>query len=118
MNQEELEACLSKWQKILRLQDWNVHVEVKRERDMEMEGRCAELSCQEPTRHAWIVIRDPTDYPDTAAEPQDMEMSIVHELLHIYTRPFDLPGQGPKHIAEEWLIEAVCHALVRLSRQG
>jgi hypothetical protein len=68
-------------------------------------------------RQATIKILESIDYPPDCLLPEDQEATLVHELLHIYTQPFDLPGTGPKQLAEEQMLNALAHALVALERE-
>jgi hypothetical protein len=117
VTQQELDALVAEWQARLRLRDWIVEIEVVRGRDMSREECAGELWVSENLRCATISLRDELDY-DESSRPFDPEMVIVHELLHLYTRPFGLPREGPKHIAEEQMIEAVSQALVKAKREG
>lgn len=81
--QEELDVCVARWQKILRLQDWEIQARIKRRNDMpnpDCYGNCQ----VHPLHHAAeISIEDATDYHDFFAVPLDHEQIVVHELLHV-----------------------------------
>lgn len=118
LTKEAALACCAKWQARLRLLDWQILLDIKRSRDLELEGKEATISRLYPNRIAWITLMDPVDYPEGCALPQDHEVNIVHELLHIMTGYFDLPNEGPMHIWEEQAITAISQALVALDREG
>lgn len=84
---------------------------------MNLKGN-AEIEATLPKRMATIRILDPVDYPDGLAEPQDMELSLVHELLHIHLFPlFADREEEMRMIAEEQAIEAISRGLIALNRK-
>jgi hypothetical protein len=105
------------WQQILRLQDWTITVEIKRDRDMETSRNGGEIVTLPKHRRAWIYLLDPTDIRPEALPENDMEKILIHELLHIYTEPFGLPDDGPKNTVEEQMINALAEALLKLDRR-
>ena len=67
---------------------------------------------------ALISILDPRDYPDSPFE-QDMEVSLVHELLHIPLRYITEPELNSlEDIHLEAFIESMAKLLVKLSREA
>lgn len=116
LTEEELRVKCCEWQRILRLQDWIVVTKIKRDRDMALEGVCGECSWQLSKRMAAINILDPIDYPPDSIEPHDMELTLVHELLHLHFAA--LHDQDENEIPEEQAIEAISRGLVYLARRG
>lgn len=115
---EELLAKCEEWQKILRLQDWIITVHIRRERDFTLSDSNAEIITTLPKRMATIHILDPIDYPPDQSEPQDMELSLVHELLHIHLFTFFADREDEMRIvAEEQAIEAISRGLIALARK-
>jgi len=84
LNQEELDRLLAEWQKRLRLQDWDVKAKIVRARDLDSFDRSAQVSWTFNSRTALIKIMDPIDYPHNCEWPNDLEESLVHELLHLH----------------------------------
>lgn len=116
---EQLQEKCAKWQKILRLQDWILNVSIRRERDFCTKESNAEIIPSLPKRMATIRIIDPVDYDPNQSEPQDMELSLVHELLHIHLfQLFADREDEMRLVAEEQAIEAISRGLIALSRQG
>ena len=65
---------------------------------------------------ALISILDSTDYPD-GPFPQDMEVTLVHELLHIPMRYFVDPAPGTLEATHlEAFIERTARLLVEQDR--
>jgi hypothetical protein len=114
--EEKLREKCAEWQKILRLQDWIINVRICREWDMLSSDCNAEIEIVLPKRMATIRVLDPVDYPDNLSEDQDMELSLVHELLHIHFWPFTERLDGLHQVAEEQAIEAISRGLVELYR--
>jgi hypothetical protein len=116
---EQLKAKCAEWQKILRLEDWTIFIEIHRARDLKTENSQAEIEPFLLKRMAKIRILAPIDYEPTCWTPQDMEVSLVHELLHIHLfQLFADRENESRQIAEEQAIEAISRALVGLYRRG
>lgn len=115
MTQEELVALCVEWQKILRLQDWNIIVKIVRERGMNKPDREGEITIFHKAKEANIRLLDPVDYPPTCTQPQDMEAVLVHELLHIQ---FEFCIDDEDNTAMEIAVELTAQALVNLKRKG
>lgn len=118
MTIEELRERCKVWQGRLRLSDWDVTVEIKRARDMQNDDCAGEVERILNVRRAWIVLRDLVDTRSECQDENDLEITLVHELIHLYTEPLDLPSTGLKHTAEEQMIDALARALVALDREG
>ncbi|WP_136604659.1 hypothetical protein [Paenibacillus dokdonensis] len=117
-NKQLQEKC-AEWQRILRLQDWIVDIGISRSRDMNLDNAQAEIVPCLPKRMATVRILDSVDYPPDCAEPQDMELSLVHELLHIHLFPLFADREDEMRlIAEEQAIEAISRGLIYLYRKG
>lgn len=115
-NQSQLEDKCVEWKKILRLQDWIVDLKIARERDFVLKDANAEISLNEEHKLAFVKILDPVDFDIDQLSPQDMEESLVHELLHIHFWPLRV-GTGD-NTAEEQAINMIAGALVGLYRRG
>lgn len=116
---EELMAACKEWQKILRLQDWIVSASIERGRDMRMEETQGECSWVIQTKLAKIRVLDPLDYPPGSMIEQDMEQTLVHELLHLHHAPFDdFDCDTLENTTMEQAIDSIAMALVNLKREG
>ena len=114
--QDQLQQKLLEWQKRLRLQDWIISIKLVRERDMDLEGVQGEVFWVIEKKMATIKILDPIDYPPDNMEPQDMENTLVHELLHLHFAA--LKYDGDNHIAEEQVIESIASGILTAYREG
>ena len=118
-SQEELQEKLKTWQKRLRLQDWIIKVHIVRGRDMKLEECQAEVSWTIAKKTATVRIIDPLDYPSDVTDPQDMENSLIHELLHLHLAPITGGDvDGVFHIAEEQAIESITSGIISCIREG
>lgn len=74
-----LKPLLTKWQRALRLLDWDITVEYvdkPNKGEKEFYGKC---ECDRTRGTARIRILDPTVDPDV----EDVEQTVKHELMHV-----------------------------------
>jgi hypothetical protein len=112
---EELQKLGSYWQEKLGLSHWQIAVRIARARDLpeETDG-CNDYQLE--TESAAISILDPVDYPEGPFE-QDMEITLVHELLHIPMGYIANPEkESLEHIHLESTISRLARLLVMLKR--
>ena len=84
-----LDRQLKAWQKRLGLEDWNVSLKVVRQASLE-KHTWGNADWDLATRSATISVLDPRDYNLKGRDlSQDMECTIVHELVHIQVSPLD-----------------------------
>lgn len=115
----ELQAACEHWQKVLRLQDWDVKCFIARADDLDGDYTAGEVDWTYMNKQAVIRVVDPQDWPDDTNWDQDMEETLVHELLHLHAATFDtFKRGGAKHAGLEQMIVAVSEALVALHRGG
>ena len=118
LTEEQARGRCAYWQKVLCLQDWQVEVSVVREKQMSVEG-LAECHWQIKKRWAVVNLRDYVDFDPDWFGSRDMELSLVHELLHMHAAAFDdYEVDTPKEVALEQAIHAISTALVELERRG
>ena len=114
--QKELEHSLAEWQKRLRLDAWDVRIGIYRERAFDGGGRSGEISYSIESGKAVIKLLDPVDYPDEDF-PQDMEVTLVHELLHLKFAAFTPQDDTLEHRLFEQTVESMANLLVALKRE-
>lgn len=112
---EQAESKLTEWQKILRLQDWDIKIDICRGRNFKTDGQ-AEVSWTNEKKMAIIHLLDPIDY-DNDYFPQDHEISLVHELLHLHMAGFVAEDGTVEDMAQEQVADALSKALVGLKRK-
>lgn len=110
----DLDALLAEWQPALRLQHWTITVQYTRRLEASAQNRYMLLSLKSK-----IEIVDPIDYnADYCNEPQDVERSLVHELLHLHFAAISPDNDSPQHVHEEQAVESLARAFVALKRRG
>ncbi|WP_144558520.1 hypothetical protein [Shouchella miscanthi] len=120
LTQEQLQERLEYWQGKLRLRDWIITAKIKRLVEFEVTGRAGEIHALYESREAAIKILDPMDWNGSDGFPlNDMEHTLVHELLHIHTMPInkDKEDIGGGCVFEEQAIESITRALLSLDRE-
>lgn len=118
LTEDEITVLCAEWQQILGLQDWDVKPGIYRASRFNVAEAQAECNWTLKKKTALIRILDPTDYPENIMWPQDLEQSLVHELLHLHMAPFDDTKSGsPEEIMMEQATDLIAKALVRLKRQ-
>jgi hypothetical protein len=114
--EEELIDLCRWWQEKLYLEFWEVALRISRDKDMKKSGQ-AEVDCVLPKAMATIRILDPIDYPHSPFK-QDMEKSLVHELLHLHFTPFDdFADDSLEHFMLERAVDQIAKTLVNLKRK-
>ena len=109
----DLDALVAKWQPILRLQDWDFVIKYQRASqfsDPVPAGSCWFLIKK---RHCHIRILDPIDFGTDFSPPMDIELTVVHEMLHPFIATFCKAVQNAQM---EQFIHAMSSALVGLHR--
>ncbi len=103
VSEQQTQDWLHLWQKRLHLEDWKIDVKIVRIWDLE----------QVPHRTATIKVLNPSDYELPKDKiPADMELSIVHELVHLHLSV--LPLNKATRGAEEQVVTMLADALVDL----
>jgi hypothetical protein len=99
--------------------DWDVYIKFCRGRDMSIPDVAGSCNWTLTKREASLRILDPIDYPDDVVVDQDVERTVVHELLHLHFAPFmeDYKPDDLEHIAKEQAIETIAKTLVNLKRE-
>jgi hypothetical protein len=114
---ESLQTRCAYWRQVLGLSHWEIAVKIVRERDMNSKGCSGENNFNLFDERALITLVDPVDYPDTPFE-QDMEKTLVHELLHITVEYFtrNIPEDSLEYLHREAAITRIADALITLQR--
>jgi hypothetical protein len=116
MTELELQELCAEWQKRLGLSYWKITANFARhyEFDDDSEAKATYIMGQEK---AIIKVMSPNDY--NSLYPQDIEESLVHELIHILYAPLAPDGgfSGIQQTFEEQFINRTASALVTLKRE-
>jgi hypothetical protein len=108
-----LEAQLAYWQLLLRLRDWRIDIVLTDVQDLGP-GRLARVDWALIQKHATVRLLDPA----ADAAHDDLEMSLVHELIHLHLAPIGVEDGTAEDMAQETAIEMLAGALVELRRGG
>ena len=113
--EDELVDLCREWQERLRLEHWDIALRIARACDFTNEGD-AEITWVLSKAKAIMKILDPVDYP-AGPFKQDMEISLVHELLHLHFAPFDHSTDGSmENTMMERATDHIAITLVNLKR--
>lgn len=117
MTDQDLNQLCEKWKEILRLQDWDTKIAFTRNYSMWTENSAGEVSFTTKKKVATIHILDPVDYSPNICVEQDIEKTVVHELLHLHLAEWsDMTEEGTP-VSGEQAINALSGALVNLNRK-
>jgi hypothetical protein len=118
----QIPRLLTEWQKRLRLRDWNVKCTIEPYPEVNGYGR---TTCSLSLKEACIRICDPADeqfIKEMNLGTADLEVTLVHELLHLHGETFDhvvvKKKQRAEHCGLEQMIECTAQALVALKREA
>jgi hypothetical protein len=111
---------LSVWQKRLSLQDWNISLIVARATELKPKT-LGNIHWDSEKKTAVIRVLDPADYKLPFSEMlQDLEFTVVHELIHLELSPVLSPLQrnDANRREEEHAVNHMADALLKLDRQN
>jgi hypothetical protein len=115
VTEDQAQDWLKLWQKRLRLEDWKIEVKIVRIWDLE-QGTLGHIDWSTPHHTAIIKVLSPADYELPPEKiPADMELSIVHELVHLHLSV--LPLNKTSRNAEEQVVSMIADALVSLEHR-
>lgn len=114
---KELKAALEKWQHLLGLDAWVIRASIVRQMDMDDPDAEGHSNIVFSRRAALITILDPVDYPSDAIVEQDMEQTLVHELLHLCFEGFAPKEDSMEYTLMEQEIDMLATTLVCLNRE-
>ncbi len=121
MIQKELEQLVRKWQEILRLQDWEIEVEWVTRNKLDKGSNAEETLCVNQ-KAATIGVIMPEHYSVWNDKPQDIEESVVHELLHIPLQKIENYARKEEELALDNAVESatnlIAAALIMLDRRA
>ena len=106
------------WQKRLNLQDWDVAVEVVRSTELRPKTM-GNIHWDNEKKTALIRVLDPADYNlPFQAMLDDMEFTVVHELIHLEIAPVlsHFTRSDADRSEEEFAVNHMADALLHLDR--
>ena len=106
---------LQTWQSRMNLQDWKIRVELVRANKLEPKT-LGNIHWDTDVKSATIAVLAPEDYKLAHdAMLDDMEVTIVHELVHLELA--SLPRSDASRRVEERAVNEIAAALLRLSKR-
>lgn len=115
-DQKEAESSLQEWQRVLRLQDWDIKIRIVRAKEFVNGDGMGEVRYKHQKQMAVINLLDPIDYDEIHLWEQDHEITMVHELLHIHFMGFEAEEGTEQDNAQERAIDVISKSLVSLRR--
>lgn len=109
---------LAVWQKRLNLQDWNIALVVSRATELKPKT-LGNIHWDTEKKTATLRVLDPADYKLPFHEMlQDLEFTVVHELIHLELSPVLSPLQrnDANRREEEHAVNHMADALLKLDR--
>lgn len=116
MTDNEIRAHVEWWQHTLNLDHWKIDVQIVGRDQMDKPFYMAQVHRRVECLQAVIRARSPGDLSDCEvglAEDDDLEVSLVHELLHIWMGPH---GDDETNTHFEQGLTAVARVLVGMRR--
>ena len=106
---------LELWQERLKLSDWRITWAMARRSDLKP-NTVGQIHWDKPSKSASILVLDPSDYrmPQNAML-DDMELTIIHELVHL--KLTSLPHSEASRGSEEEAVNGLSEALFALEHQ-
>lgn len=120
ISQRKIDELRREWQKRLRLEDWKISSKFT---DLKFMQEITDIdnpvgACQHfvEMKEAKIWVLRPEDWDkEPNARQQDVEDTVVHELLHCHFAPLKAEDDATR-LRHEQTIEAVTAALMELKR--
>jgi len=106
------------WQRRLNLQDWNISIVVARATELKPKT-LGNIHWDSTKKTATIRVLDPADYELPPAEMlDDMEFTVVHELIHLELAPVlsQFSRDEANRRDEEHAVNQMADALLKLQR--
>jgi len=115
----DLHERLKYWQRVLRLQDWDI--ELLQVKSREIGDRWGQTQTSWPWREIRMQIIDADDSGANSSQfgkPFDPEQTLVHELLHTVLDHWQVPPSGIEHDEKEAVLNRLSQTLLNLDRQS
>jgi len=111
---EQADRWTKQWQKRLDMTDWRITTLIVRRSELKPET-LGNLHWDTENHAATIRVLDPLDYELAPSDvPQDIEYTIVHELIHLQLSV--LPRDLSTRVVEERVVNKISEALFQLEK--
>ena len=112
---DELKSLVEKYQRVLRLQDWDIKVELV-PRDTLSPHRDGEIELCMNFKKAVLRLSTPETFKGNITEPeQNMEHVLIHEILHLHFAGIDEKWKGIENNLYEIAINKIAEGIETLS---
>jgi len=112
---QQLDAKLARWQQRLKLQDWQISVAMVRRSELPP-NTMGGIRWDKRKKTATIWVLDSSEYQlPFQAMLDDMELTIVHELVHLDLA--SLPRGQASRSSEEHAVNGIAQALLGLDHK-
>lgn len=114
---QSLEELVELWQERLNLPDWTISIKFVSLEKMENKDADAEVDLHPTHKVAYIYVAPPGahDTPTNKVVNRDIELTIVHEMLHILLWAWD---DVPPETVEEMVLEQTINTLAATLMKG
>ncbi len=113
--QQYVSEKLTVWQQRLKLSDWHIAWAMAHSSDLKPQT-VGQIHWDKPSKSASILVLDPSDYRmPRNAMLDDMELTIIHELVHL--KLTSLPHSEASRGSEEEAVNGIAEALFALEHQ-
>jgi hypothetical protein len=113
VSRDDLDRWVRLWQTRLALDEWKIEARIVRQNELNPDT-LGNLKWNSLHHTANLKVLDPRDYDMPAEQiPQDMERTVVHELVHLELSV--LPRNGSAKV-EERVVDRITEALLGLDR--
>lgn len=107
---DSVQRIVDAWQKILRLEDWDIEIAIVRESESESQGSLAYIATKGNAKTARLTLINPIDWAQKQVSGKEIEDTLVHELVHLYFREAGIEYADN----EEHVVECATRALMSL----
>lgn len=127
VSQKKLDHTVARWQAVLQLQDWHVFVRAARIDEL-TPGTAGDSGTFTSTQRVMIRVLDPRDYAELSRREgtpvkvgravwEDIEDTIVHELVHLRLWQFKKATAANLDGAEELTVVRFTTALLKKGKR-
>jgi hypothetical protein len=110
-----MDTRLAVWRQRLKLEDWRISAVMTRRNDL-APRTLGGIRWDKSKKSAVIWVLDPSDYRLPFQEMlDDMELTIVHELVHLELA--SLPRSQASRKSEEHAVNGIAEAMLALDRK-
>ncbi len=111
----DTKKILATWQKRLGLSDWEIDITLESAIMTNNGQACTKIYAT--SQKAVMVVMQESDRQASDPNDNDIELDIIHELIHIRLWAIDPEAEGILHTCREQAVEWIAKALTSLDRR-